>query len=152
MPSGSVNDRSVAVKLIGPDSASFSMWLSGDAERPAQAFFEAAYRANPGLDVRVLKGNHHGSCNGVTDRWLLFTSPEWTTFGVSSGNGFGHVHEQAKTIYRAAGAPWLRSDENGRITFNAPGTPGSNYTVTVERQGVSLSGQGDRTASESSCG
>src|SRR5262245_45243722 len=90
--SGSVNDRSVAVKLLGPDSATFSMWLSGDAERPAQAFFESAYALNPGLDVQVLKGNHHGSCNGVTARWLQLTSPELTTFGVSAGNSFGHVH------------------------------------------------------------
>jgi beta-lactamase superfamily II metal-dependent hydrolase len=118
LAAGSVNDRSVPVKLIGPDSASFTMWLSGDAERPAQAFFEATYASNPGLDVRVLKGNHHGSCNGVTPSWLQRTSPEWTTFGVSSDNAFGHVHEQTKAIQRAAGAAWLRADENER-----PGRP-----------------------------
>lgn len=149
---GSVNDRSVAVKLIGPDSASFTMWLSGDAERPAQAFFEQAYGANPGLDVRVMKGNHHGRCNGVTARWLQLTTPEWTTFGVSTGNSFGHVHEQAKTFHRAASAPWLRSDENGRITFRTAGTAGSNYTVTQEKGATSLGGQGDRAAVESTCG
>ena len=152
LAAGSVNDRSVPMKLIGPDSVSFTMWLSGDAERPAQAFFEASYAANPGLDVRVLKGNHHGSCNGVTASWLLRTSPEWTTFGVSSDNGFGHVHEQAKAIHRAAGAAWLRSDENGRITFRTTGLPGSNYSVDSERVGVSPSGQGDRAAAEATCG
>jgi competence protein ComEC len=151
LPAGSVNDRSVAVKLIGPDSASFTMWLSGDAEGAAMRYFEDQYAASPGLRVRVLKGNHHGSCNGVSARWLELTRPEWTTFGVSSGNGFGHVHEQTKNLHRAAAAPWLRSDANGRITFRTPGTPGSGYTVNTERPGTSLNGQGDRAASESTC-
>jgi beta-lactamase superfamily II metal-dependent hydrolase len=128
------------------------MWLSGDAERPEQAFFELAYAANPGLDVRVLKGNHHGSCNGVSARWLQLTTPEWTTFGVSSTNTFGHVHEQAKTLDRVASARWLRTDENGRITFRTRGTPGSDYSVSLEREGVSLNGRGDRIVAESSCG
>jgi competence protein ComEC len=152
LPTGGVNDRSVAVKLIGPDSASFTMWLSGDAEHAAMRFFEEQYALNPGLNVDVLKGNHHGSCNGVTARWLELTSPTWTTFGVSSTNGFGHVHDQAKALQTSANAPWLRSDENGRITFRTDGTPGSGFMVTSERQGVSLTGLGDRAAAAATCG
>jgi competence protein ComEC len=152
MPTGSVNDRSVAVKLIGPDSASFTMWLSGDAERPAQAFFDQQYAANPGLDVRVLKGNHHGSCNGVTARWLQLTSPERTTFGVASTNTFGHVHEQTKALHRTASASWHRSDQNGRVVYRTGGTPGSGYQVSVERGQANMDGQPDRLAAEATCG
>jgi len=66
MPNGDKpNNRSTAVKLIGPDSASFTMWLAGDAEREEIAWFEGAgYNQNPGMRVNVLKADHHGSCNG----------------------------------------------------------------------------------------
>lgn len=151
-PAGGTNDRSVALKLVGPDSASFTMWLSGDAEHDAIDHFAASYAALPGLDVDVLKGNHHGSCNGVTAAWLALTTPLWTTFGVSGTNSFGHVHEQAKALHLAAGAPWLRTDENGRITFTAPGTPGSGFTVATERAGIGLGGDADREASAGTCG
>jgi competence protein ComEC len=149
--SGHTNDRSVAVKLIGPDSASFSMLAAGDAEGAAMDHFKATYAANPGLDVTVLKGNHHGSCNGVTARWLELVNPEWTIWGVSSTNSYGHVHEQAKALHRAHGSPWLRSDENGRITFRTEGTPGSGYTVEVERGEASKDGAADRIAAEATC-
>ena len=61
------NNRSTAVKVIGPDSASFTMWLAGDAEHEEIDWFEAVgYGSNPGMSVDVLKADHHGSCNGVT--------------------------------------------------------------------------------------
>src|SRR5947209_1204831 len=60
------NNRSAAVKLIGPDSASFTVWLAGDAEHEEINWFEqAGYDQNPGIKVNVLKADHHGSCNGV---------------------------------------------------------------------------------------
>jgi len=41
-PDGSgPNNRSTAVKLIGPDSASFTMWLAGDAEHEEIAWFDS---------------------------------------------------------------------------------------------------------------
>ena len=35
------NNRSVALKLVGPDSASFTMWMAGDAEHEAIEWFDA---------------------------------------------------------------------------------------------------------------
>src|SRR5665213_2280809 len=65
------NNRSVAIKLVGADSASFTMWIAGDAEHAAIRNFEdAGYALNPGMQVDVLKADHHGSCNGVTPRYL----------------------------------------------------------------------------------
>src|SRR5262249_15274879 len=62
----SPNDRSTVVKLLGPDSATFSMWLAGDAEREEIAWFDTVgYDVNPGMGVTVLKADHHGSCNGM---------------------------------------------------------------------------------------
>jgi competence protein ComEC len=152
-PAGtSPNDRSTPVKLIGPDSASFTMWLAGDAEHEEIAWFaRAGYDVTPGMKVRVLKGDHHGSCNGVTSWYLRTTSPEWVTFSVGRDNSYGHVHAQAKALYARFAIPWYRTDENGTIVFRSPGTPGSGYTVSVMRGGRSLHGSGDRRSSQADC-
>lgn len=151
-PYGDVNDRSVPIKLVGPDSASFSMWFSGDAEHAALAYFDqAGYDVSPGMNVNVVKGNHHGSCNGINSRFLDLTSPDWITFGVSATNGYHHVHTQTKDLLTARGVPWYRSDGNGRITFSTPGTSGGGYTVSVERGSASMNGLGDATSSQSAC-
>ncbi|HYW12362.1 MAG TPA: lamin tail domain-containing protein [Longimicrobium sp.] len=151
-PTGDANDRSVPLKLVGPDSASFTMWLSGDAEHGALAYFDAAgYDVSPGMNVNVVKGNHHGSCNGVNSRFLDLTTPDWITFGVSATNGYHHVHTQTKTLLTARSIPWYRSDSNGRITFRTPGTPGGSYTASVERGTPSLHGAADETSSQSAC-
>jgi competence protein ComEC len=152
-PAGtSPNDRSTPVKLVGPDSASFTMWLAGDAEHEEIAWFaNAGYDRMPGMKVRVLKGDHHGSCNGVSSWYLRATDPEVVTFSVGRDNGYGHVHAQAKALYARFGKPWYRTDENGTIVFRSPGTPGGGYTVDVLRGGRSLSGSGDRVSSQGDC-
>ena len=151
-PTGDPNDRSVPLKLVGPDSASFTMWLSGDAEHDALAYFDAAgYDVTPGMNVNVVKGNHHGSCNGVNSRFLDLTTPDWMTFGVSATNGYHHVHTQTKDLLTARSIPWYRSDGNGRITFRTPGTAGGSYTVNVERGTASMAGDGDATSSQTEC-
>ena len=151
-PSADVNDRSVPIKLVGPDSASFSMWFSGDAEHEALAYFDSVgYDVSPGMNVNVVKGNHHGSCNGITSRFLDLTTPDAITFGVSATNGYHHVHTQTKDLLTAYAVPWYRSDGNGRITFRTPGTAGGGYTTTVERGTTSMNGAADETSSQAAC-
>jgi competence protein ComEC len=146
------NNRSTAVKLIGPDSASFTMWLAGDAEHEEISWFETAgYDRNPGLRVNVLKADHHGSCNGVTPRYLALTKPQWAIASVGARNDYGHMHTQAKNIYRAAGVPWYRTDENGTITIRAPGVAGHGFTITPERPGIDLDGPSDRVSRQPEC-
>jgi competence protein ComEC len=146
MPDGiGANNRSAVVKLLGPDSASFSMWLAGDAERDEIAWFETAgYATNPGMRVDVLKADHHGSCNGVTSRYLALTQPKWVVASLGVRNDYGHMHTQARTIYRNAGVPWYRTDQNGTVTIRSPGTPRGGFTITPERAGTSLNGPSDR--------
>lgn len=151
-PTGDVNDRSVPLKLVGPDSASFTMWLSGDAEHAALNWFDTTgYDVYPGMNVNVVKGNHHGSCNGINSRFLDLTTPDWMTFGVSATNGYHHVHTQTKDLLTNRSIPWYRSDGNGRITFRTPGTSGGGYTVTVEKGVASMDGAADDTSSQTAC-
>ncbi|HJQ11248.1 MAG TPA: MBL fold metallo-hydrolase [Gemmatimonadaceae bacterium] len=146
------NNRSVAVKLIGADSASFTMWLAGDAEREEISWFESAgYNVKPGMRVNVLKADHHGSCNGVTRRYLAFTQPQWVIASVGARNGFGHMQSQAKQIYRNAGIPWYRTDRNGTITIRSPGIPNGGYSITPTRPGTNLNGAEDRRSREVAC-
>jgi competence protein ComEC len=146
------NNRSTAVKLIGPDSASFAMWLAGDAEREEIGWFETmGYNRNPGMRVNVLKGDHHGSCNGVTPRYLALTRPQWVVASLGSRNDYGHMHTQAKEIYRGAGVPWYRTDQNGTITIRSPGTVGGGFTITPQRAGTDLDGPSDRISQQPGC-
>ncbi|HEY8833319.1 MAG TPA: MBL fold metallo-hydrolase [Gemmatimonadaceae bacterium] len=153
MPSGDKpNNRSTAVKLIGPDSASFTMWLAGDAEREEIGWFESAgYHRDPGMRVSVLKADHHGSCNGVTPRYLSFIAPEWVVASVGASNDYGHMHTQAKNMYRRAGVPWYRTDQNGTITIRSPGTPGGSFTIEPQRRGIDLNGPSDRFSGQLYC-
>ncbi|HUX33149.1 MAG TPA: MBL fold metallo-hydrolase [Gemmatimonadaceae bacterium] len=148
-----VNDRSTPVKLVGADSASFTMWLAGDAEREAIAWFlgAAGYGRDPGMRVNVLKGDHHGSCNGVTASYLAALLPDTAVLSMGALNDYGHMHAQPKAIYRAAGVPWYRTDQNGAITIYSPGTPGGGYRITVGRPGTDRDGPSDREASARGC-
>jgi competence protein ComEC len=147
------NNRSTPLKLVGPDSASFTMWLAGDAEHEAIGWFQsgAHYDVRPGMRVNVLKADHHGSCNGVTARYLQLTDPQWVVASLGAVNDYGHMHEQAKETYAHAGKPWYRTDQNGTITIRAPGTPGSGYTIRVARGGQSASGPSDRRSTQGKC-
>jgi competence protein ComEC len=146
------NDRSVAVKLVGPDSGSFTMWMAGDAEHAAIRNFEdAGYAINPGMRVDVLKADHHGSCNGVTPRYLELTHPEWVVASLGAQNDYGHMHRQAKAEYRGADIPWYRTDQNGTVTIRSAGVAGSGFSITPSRHGKDLNGPSDRRASARGC-
>ena len=152
-PSGDkANNRSAAVKVIGPDSASFTMWLAGDAEHEEINWFETVgYGLNPGMSVDILKADHHGSCNGVTAHYLELITPKWVVVSVGARNGYGHMHKQAKRIYRSAGTPWYRTDQNGTITIRSPGTVSGGFTITPERSGTNMDGPGDRSSGQAGC-
>lgn len=145
------NDRSVAVKVVSADSG-FTMWLAGDAERAATAWFDTiGYDERPGMHVDVLKADHHGSCNGVSMRYLALLTPKRLVVSVGDENDYGHMHAQAKAAYRAARVPWYRTDRNGTITITAPAAAGRRYTVVPERPGESLDGTSDRPSTAAEC-
>jgi competence protein ComEC len=152
-PSGvDPNDRSAPVKLVGPDSASFTMWFAGDAEHSTIAWFESArYDVMPGMQVDVLKADHHGSCNGVSSWYLRTTRPKWLAVSVGADNSYGHMHVQAKQMYTSFRVPWYRTDLNGTIEFRSPGTRGGGFTVVVGKGSSSMDGSADRRSTQPDC-
>ena len=147
------NDRSAVVKLVGPDSASFTMWFAGDAEQTAINWIlgVAHYDRNPGMQADVLKADHHGSCNGVTNAYLDAIRPHQVVVSVGAINPYHHMHTQAKAVYRAHHVEWYRTDENGTIVIRSPGTPGGGYTITPQRPGANRTGPSDRRSSQPQC-
>ena len=153
-PAGSSpNNRSAAEKIVGPDSASFTMWLAGDAEQEEIGWFlgAAGYATNPGMKVDVMKADHHGSCNGVTNAYVDALNPVRVLAGVGTSNSYGHMHTQAKNLFTAHGKPWYRTDGNGTIVVSTPGTVGGGYTVTVQKGSSSMSGASDATSTQTQC-
>jgi competence protein ComEC len=139
------NNRSTVVKLVGPDSAAFTMWLAGDAERQEIAWFDATdYDKSPGMRATVLKGDHHGSCDGISPRYLDLVRPEVVVLSLQAANDYGYVHSQTLDLLRAQRIPWYRTDQNGTITITVP--PHAKYNVAVERGGPNMSGPSDRPA------
>ena len=147
-----VNNRSVALKLVGPDSA-FTMWMAGDAEHEELAWFDtvAGYARDPGMRVDVLKANHHGSCNGVTARYLDLLHPSLVVASLGAVNAFGHMHVQAKEQFQRRQLDWYRTDQNGTITLKWPAVAGDGYSIEVEGGGRNLDGPSDRRASQAKC-
>jgi competence protein ComEC len=146
------NNRSVAVKLVGPDSASFTMWLAGDAEQEAIGWFlgPARYASDPGMRVNVLKADHHGSCNGVTNAYINALKPDIIVTSVGTVNSYKHMHAQAKTLFRSHHVPWYRTDQNGTIVIRSPGTPRGGYSVTASGS-KNRSGPSDKRSMQPEC-
>ena len=150
---GAANNRSAPLKIVGPDSASFTMWIAGDAEHDALRWFDdgAGYDSRPGMRVNVLKADHHGSCNGVSLRYLRLTNPDWVIVSLGGVNEYGHMHTQAKDAYRSLGKPWYRTDENGTVTIRSPGLRGGGYHVDITRGNRSADGRSDRRSRQEGC-
>ena len=103
------------------------------------------------MRVNVLKADHHGSCNGVTPRYLSLVKPQWVIASLGARNDYGHMHTQAKNIYKQAGVPWYRTDQNGAITIRSLGTVGAGFTITPQRQGTDMDGPSDRVSRQPAC-
>lgn len=139
------NNRSAAVKLVAADSTQFSMWLAGDAEQQEIAWFDATdYDRSPGMRATVMKGDHHGSCDGISPRYVDLVRPEIVALSLAATNDYGYVHAQTLDLLQRRRIPWYRTDQNGTITITVP-TRG-RYSVSVERGTMNMRGPSDRPA------
>jgi competence protein ComEC len=143
------NNRSAAVKLVAADSTQFSMWLAGDAEQQEIAWFDDTnYDRTPGMRATAMKGDHHGSCDGISRRYIDLVRPEMVALSLAATNDYGYVHAQTLDLLQSRRIPWYRTDQNGTITITVPRH--GPYSVAVERGTVNMRGPSDRPAG--SCG
>ena len=143
------NNRSAVVRLVAPDSTRFSMWLAGDAEQQAIRWFDRVdYDRMPGMGATVLKGDHHGSCDGISPRYLDLIKPQAVVMSLAGTNDYGYIHQQTLDLLRARRIPWYRTDQNGTITITVPVR--DVHSVAVERGTSNMRGPSDRPARD--CG
>jgi competence protein ComEC len=147
------NNRSVPVKLVAADSTSLSMWIAGDAEQEAINWFlgPAHYDVNPGMHVSVLKADHHGSCNGVTNAYLNALQPKYVVASVGAVNSYHHMHVQAKSLYRAHHDPWYRTDQDGTVSITSSASAPGTFTIAGQRPGTNQSGPSDQRSTQKEC-
>ena len=139
------NNRSAAVRLLAPDSTRFTMWLAGDAEQQEITWFDATdYDRTPGMRATALKGDHHGSCDGISPRYLDLIRPQMVALSLAGRNDYGYVHAQTLDLLSSRRIPWYRTDQNGTITITVPMR--ANFGVAVERGRPNMRGPSDRPA------
>ena len=144
-----------AVKLVGPDSASFTMWLAGDAEQDEINWFlgRGALRCQSRACASTCsRPTITEAATASPSAYLDATHPTFVTASVGAVNSYHHMHAQAKTIYRDArhrrGIAPIRTV---RSRFESPGTPGGKFTVAVKRGGRDLSGVSDKRSTQAEC-
>jgi competence protein ComEC len=83
-----------------------------------------------GLDLHstVLKVGHHGSDGSTSAAFLEAVEPDFAVISAGAANSFGHP--SPTTRLRLAGIPTLRTDLNGRVTFE---TDGRSLWLDAER-------------------
>jgi len=97
--------------------------------------------------VIARKGDHHGSCDGISPRYLDLVRPEAVVMSLEGRNDYGYVHSQTLDLLKRRRIPWYRTDQNGTVTITVPAR-GAKYAISVERGGPNLRGPSDRPARE----
>ena len=100
------------------------------------------------MGATMLKGDHHGSCDGISPRYLDNVRPQFVALSLAGTNDYGYVHTQTLDLLRQRGIQWYRTDQNGTITITVPAR--APYVVTPERGSANMRGPSDRRAR--SCG
>jgi competence protein ComEC len=100
------------------------------------------------MRATALKGDHHGSCDGVSARYLDLVQPQVVALSLAATNDYGYVHAQTLDLLFSRRIPWYRTDQNGTITITVP--PRGTFGVSVERGTSNMRGPSDRPAR--SCG
>jgi competence protein ComEC len=98
----------------------------------------------------VLKANHHGSCDGVSDMYLELVRPSLVVASLGAVNDYGHMHARRRRVC-ARGIPWYRTDQNGTFTLRTPGTAAAGIHVTVEQGTPNAIGPSDRRSYQPDC-
>jgi competence protein ComEC len=91
--------------------AGVTVLLTGDVEPPAQ---RGLARVLSGARVDVLKLPHHGSADQEID-FLTGLRPRAVLVSVGADNDYGHPAPEALAPFQQAGAPVLRTDQDGDI-------------------------------------
>lgn len=102
------NDMSIAlIAHVGKHQ----FYLGGDLSSTVEDAFDFAE------PITVLKASHHGSDRSTSESFLRAASPQDVIFSVGADNRYGHPHQEVLDRSTKNGSRILRTDHNGRITY-----------------------------------
>lgn len=117
-PSLKDNNRSCVLKIT---SASGSLLLTGDIERPAEQALLAMQQGSQKpalLKSDVLIAPHHGSRTSSGEEFIAAVAPHLTIFTAGYLNRFKHPLPEIVSRYEKASSKLLRSDYDGAVIMN----------------------------------
>jgi competence protein ComEC len=112
----STNDGSIIAKLVYGGT---SVLLQGDAPQNSEKYL--IYLDKSELDSDILKVGHHGSRTSTNKDYVLAVSPDCAVISLGKDNKYGHPHKETINTLNNVGVPILRTDIQGRISFESDG-------------------------------
>lgn len=110
------NDGSIVAKLVYDNT---SVLLEGDAPQNIEKYLLSL---DPKiLDADILKVGHHGSRTSTNPDYVTAVSPEYAVISCGIDNKYGHPHKETLDMLNSLGVPILRTDLEGRISFESDG-------------------------------
>lgn len=110
------NDQSIVLRA---ECGKISFIFTGDQEIPAEEDLVSRYGRL--LQSTVLKMGHHGSSTSSGNAFLDVVDPEYAVISCGVDNSYGHPHKEAIARLDKRDISYLRTDEQGTITFYTDG-------------------------------
>jgi len=104
-----VNDSSIIFRLV---CGSFETLLTGDAPEQVQGLLLEQGEVS---ESDVLKVAHHGSKDGLDERFLEKLGSRLAVISVGENNRYGHPHKETLEELESAGVEVKRTDRDGTI-------------------------------------
>lgn len=106
------NDNDASL-VLGYLQGNFSLLFTGDCM--AEVFNWLDYRDIGHVDIVVVP--HHGSRNGLTEKFLRLAEPKVAVISVGKNNRFGHPAKTTLDLLEGKKIKIMRTDKNGDIIF-----------------------------------
>jgi competence protein ComEC len=93
----------------------FKILFTGDATTKVLNEIALTYQSQ--LKTNILKIPHHGSKNGLTEKFLSLADPTLAVISVALKNTFGHPHKEIIDMLKAQKIEIKRTDKDGNIVL-----------------------------------
>ncbi|MFA6006453.1 MAG: MBL fold metallo-hydrolase [Candidatus Paceibacterota bacterium] len=113
---GDTNDKSIVSELIYGKTR---VLMTADEPQAVENYLASLDGDN--LKADILKLGHHGSKTATGEALLGYVKPSFAIISVGKDNKYGHPNKETLDKLAKFGVPYLRTDEQGTITFVSDG-------------------------------
>lgn len=93
----------------------FDILFTGDASPKVLNLLVGTIHELSLQNIEILKIPHHGSKNGLTQKFLKLADPALSVISVGKNNPYGHPAKEVLNMLKALKKKYLRTDEKGDI-------------------------------------